>query len=204
MNTFLIIIGILAIIAGIIVPIILKSIEENRRYREPGYGRHVTRDEQPVAMTKKSILSIWSFLIIIGIFMLILGNSFEIIPTGYTGVRTTFGQIDEQTVPQGFVWKIPFVQDIHRVNNKQQDARFNSEVWGETAAETKRIAAEAEAEATLIDANAEAEANAKIRDSLSDAILKFKFYEIWDGKLPSVMGSDAVIADITGGETILP
>ena len=36
MNTFLIIIGILAIIAGIIVPIILKSIEENRRYREPG------------------------------------------------------------------------------------------------------------------------------------------------------------------------
>ena len=136
MNVFLIIIGIIAIIAGIAVPIVQKSIEENRRSRR-SYGSYGTSDNEPnVAMQKKSNNNIWILLTIAGMLLLILGNSFEIIPTGNTGVRTTFGQIDEQTVPQGFVWKIPFVQDIHTVNNKQQDARFSSEVWGETTNKT--------------------------------------------------------------------
>lgn len=58
------------------------------------------------------------------------------LPTGYTGVRTTFGQISQETVPNGFVWKIPFVQSIEKVNNKQQDVRFKAEVWGEATDKT--------------------------------------------------------------------
>ena len=65
--------------------------------------------------------------------LLILFNSFAIIPTGYTGVRTTFGQVTQETVPTGFTMKIPFVQQIIRVNNKQQDLSVaNTQVWGET------------------------------------------------------------------------
>lgn len=136
MNVFLIIIGIIAIIAGIVMPIVKKTIEENRRSRR-SYGTYGHSDNESEAhMQKKPSNRIWTLLTIAGMLMLILGNSFEIIPTGNTGVRTTFGQIDEQTVPQGFVWKIPFVQDIHTVNNKQQDARFSSEVWGETTNKT--------------------------------------------------------------------
>lgn len=50
--------------------------------------------------------------------------SFVIIPSGYTGVKTTFGQIAEETLPNGFNWKTPFIESIEIVNNKQQDAGF--------------------------------------------------------------------------------
>lgn len=73
---------------------------------------------------------------VIAVFLLItVLNCFTIIPTGYTGVRTTFGQIDGETVPQGFNLKIPYVQTIQKVNNKQQDIKFATEsrLWGETS-----------------------------------------------------------------------
>lgn len=62
--------------------------------------------------------------------------SFVIIPTGYTGVRTTFGQIDSVTVRNGFNWKIPFIQSIQKVNNKQQDMECKDQVWSETRERT--------------------------------------------------------------------
>lgn len=63
-------------------------------------------------------------------------SSYTIIGTGYTGVRTTFGQIDESVVLNGFAWKVPFVQSIHKVNNKQQEITFKDQVWGETSERT--------------------------------------------------------------------
>lgn len=64
----------------------------------------------------------------------------------------------------------------------------------EAEAETKRIAAEVEAEAILTRANAEAEANRKLAESLTEAIIKNKTIEKWDGGLPKVTGdSDPII-----------
>lgn len=74
--------------------------------------------------------------LVVGIAVLLTGTSFKIIPTGYTGVRTTFGQIDGATVQNGFNLKIPFVQSIELVNNKQQDVTFNDRVWSETSEQT--------------------------------------------------------------------
>ena len=65
-----------------------------------------------------------------------LFNSFTIVPTGYTGVRTTFGQIDSNVVSPGFAFKIPYVQSIQKVNNKQQDVSFKSKIWSETSERT--------------------------------------------------------------------
>ena len=267
--------------------------------------------------------------IIIGVAVFVVGCCFTIVPTGYTGVRTTFGQVSKNIVPQGFNLKVPFVQAIELVNNKQQDTKIVAQVWGESsekipvyateitvtfqvesgrsawifsnvtdtkdlitqslvssaiksamvelpasevtvrskieplvkeelaesidekygsdtisvlkvvidqmdfeesynnaisdksiamqrqaqqeienntaiakAEADKKVAianAEAEAEATRIAAEAEAAANKLIAESLTDEILKSKFYEKWDGKLPSVMGDNAVISNI--GET---
>ena len=67
---------------------------------------------------------------------LLAASSFTIIPTGYTGVRTTFGQIDKTTLQNGFNWKIPFIQSIELVNNKQQDIDYNGQIWSETADRT--------------------------------------------------------------------
>lgn len=267
--------------------------------------------------------------IIIGVAVFVVGCCFTIVPTGYTGVRTTFGRVSKNIVPQGFNLKVPFVQTIELVNNKQQDTKIVAQVWGESsekipvyateitvtfqvesgrsawifsnvtdtkdlitqslvssaiksamvelpasevtvrskieplvkeelaesidekygsdtisvlkvvidqmdfeesynnaisdksiamqrqaqqeienntaiakAEADKKVAianAEAEAEATRIAAEAEAAANKLIAESLTDEILKSKFYEKWDGKLPSVMGDNAVISNI--GET---
>ena len=267
--------------------------------------------------------------IIIGVAVFVVGCCFTIVPTGYTGVRTTFGQVSKNIVPQGFNLKVPFVQTIELVNNKQQDTKIVAQVWGESsekipvyateitvtfqvesgrsawifsnvtdtkdlitqslvssaiksamvelpasevtvrskieplvkeelaesidekygsdtisvlkvvidqmdfeesynnaisdksiamqrqaqqeienntaiakAEADKKVAianAEAEAEATRIAAEGEAAANKLIAESLTDEILKSKFYEKWDGKLPSVMGDNAVISNI--GET---
>ena len=84
----------------------------------------------------KSVVNRGKLFILLGIAVLVFSTSFKIIPTGYTGVRTTFGQISSETVPNGFNWKIPFVQSIQKVNNKQQDIVFEDKVWSETSART--------------------------------------------------------------------
>ena len=264
---------------------------------------------------------------ILGGVLIVFAASFTLMPTGYCGVRTTFGQISEKTVSQGFNFKVPIVQQIKKVNCKQQDVSIDEKIWGETKEKTpvyaskvvvsyqvakdsaawmfsnvddtenlisaslvssavkssmvelsanevtnrakiepivkenliksinekfgnnrvivkkvivnqmdfeddynkaisqKSIAqqtqakqkienetaiakaeadkkvevtkAEAKAETTKIAAQAEAEANKKLKESLNSDILKSKFYEKWDGKLPSAMGSDTVISNIT-------
>ncbi|MEE0969465.1 MAG: prohibitin family protein [Clostridia bacterium] len=65
------------------------------------------------------------------------------------------------------------------------------------AAEAEIEIAKAEAEALKIAAQAEAEANKILTESLTEKVLQSKFYEVWDGKLPTVMGDNAVIADIS-------
>lgn len=71
----------------------------------------------------------------------------------------------------------------------------------ETEKQTAITNAEAEAETTRIKAEAEADANNKIKASLNEDIIRSKFYEKWDGKLPQAMGSDSVITSIDGGSS---
>ena len=304
MNVFIVILGICLLLVGIIVPIV--------SYHNSG---------------KMKASGIYGLLICLGVVFFVFGFSYKIIPTGYSGVRTTFGQISQQTVKQGFNFKIPFVQSIHKVNNKMQDVTLKEKIWGETKEKTpvyaeniiityqlstkktvwiytnvtntddlltssivssalksamvefevndvtnrskieplakekltkslnekygegtvivhkvvinnmdfedsyneaiaaksiakqtqekqlienetaiakaeadKKVAitnAEAKAESTRIAAEAEADANKKISESLTDGVLKNKFYDTWDGKLPEAMGSDTVITNIS-------
>lgn len=66
----------------------------------------------------------------------------------------------------------------------------------ETEKQTAITNAEAEAETMRIKAEAEADANNIIKKSLSEEVIRAKFYEKWDGKLPQAMGSDSVITNI--------
>ena len=70
--------------------------------------------------------------------IILICSCITIIPTGYTGVRTTFGQIDEAVVPNGPNFKIPIVQKIQRVNNKLQDTKTpeDYQIWSETKERT--------------------------------------------------------------------
>lgn len=111
MNVVLIVIGIIAIVGGFV------SFCTVRNYKEKSV---------------KKILIIP----LIGLLLFTFGLSFAIVPTGYTGVRTTFGQISEEVVPHGFNMKVPFAQSIILVNNKQQDITLDAQVWGESIEKT--------------------------------------------------------------------
>ena len=78
--------------------------------------------------TGKLVLGI----IVAVIIVIVLFSSIAIIPTGYTGVRVTFGQVGDAVVPNGFNLKVPFVQSIIQVNNKQQDITFTNVISAET------------------------------------------------------------------------
>lgn len=54
--------------------------------------------------------------------------------------------------------------------------------------------AEAEAQKTSIAADAQAEANRKIAESLSDPLIEYQKIQKWDGKLPTVSGSNALVS----------
>lgn len=113
MNIVLLVIGVVAAILGIIIRVLTKDTNYEKD------GKHYAHP-----------------MIIGGLILLVFSQSFAIIPTGYTGVRITFGQIDNRTVQNGFNWKIPFVQSINQVNNKQQDISYTGQVWSETAERT--------------------------------------------------------------------
>ena len=114
MNTFLNAVGILLLLAGIALPLVLTAL---RREYEDQKAKKVR----------------WPYLLAaLGLVLFIFGNSFAIVPTGYTGVRTTFGMIDQESCMPGYNAKTPFVQHITLVNNKQQDKHFHDRVWSET------------------------------------------------------------------------
>ena len=110
MNTLIIIFGTGCLLAGIIPIIVSNKIGKN--------------------------LSVTPILIVIGAACIILGNSFIIVPTGYTGVRTSFGQVNNAVAAKGLHWKIPFIEKIVLVNNKQRDTTIDTKIWGETKEKT--------------------------------------------------------------------
>lgn len=114
MDTIILILGILIFIGGI-------ALFSFNKYREWEGGTAIGGNKHFVA------------LLALGILLVIGSFSFTIIPTGYTGVRSMFGQIDSSTIQSGFNWKIPFAQTIATVNNKQQDIKFDDDkIWSET------------------------------------------------------------------------
>ncbi len=110
MNIVILILGIVLVILGVALKIVDSATDNEKR-------------------------RVWISLV--GVAVIIISQSFTIIPTGFTGVRSTFGQIDKNVVSNGFNIKIPFVQSIEQVNNKQQDIVFkDSKVWSETSSRT--------------------------------------------------------------------
>ena len=95
------------------------------------YFKVVIDEPMTIQQTKISII-----IVILGIVINILGLSFIFVPTGYTGIKITCGQVSEDVMPSGLIFMIPFVQTIKLINNKQQDEEIKTQVWGETSEKT--------------------------------------------------------------------
>lgn len=116
MNTLIILLGLLLAV----VSVVFLSLSKLRVAR--GERQKVNRG--------------YIILVALGVAVVMVGNCFTIVPTGYTGVRTTFGLIDQESCKPGFNIVTPFVQTISLVNNKQQDLRFEERIWSETQEQT--------------------------------------------------------------------
>jgi GTP pyrophosphokinase len=68
-------------------------------------------------------------------------------------------------------------------------ATARTEITAEIDADVKVVADELAG----VKATAEAEANKHLASSITQQLIDYKYYETWDGKLPSVMGTDTII-----------
>lgn len=141
----------------------------------------------------------------------------ERIPAGYVGVVYNMnGGVDGEVLQQGWHLvsptkkvttdaetsaaiqkKVNAQQELELANIEAQTAKVQAEKDKEVAqiaAEKAIIEAEAKAEATRIAAEAEADANAQIAASLTPELIDKIMYEKWNGELPTVSGSNAIVS----------
>lgn len=70
------------------------------------------------------------------------------------------------------------------------------QVNAEAEANAKKVAADAAAYEIQVRADAEAAANEKLSKSLSELLIKYMYYQTWNGELPDVTGSDTIITQM--------
>ena len=87
----------------------------------------------------------WKKLIIIGaaaIFVLvILLNSFTVVQAGHTGVVVTMGSVNEGVLQEGIHFKIPFVQNVVKIDNRIQKLEVNTEAFSKDLQSVKTVLA---------------------------------------------------------------
>ena len=93
--------------------------------------------------------------------------------------------------------KVTAQQELELANIEAQTAMVNANKEKEVAqvaAEKAVVEANAEAEVIRIAAEAEAEANRQIAASLTPELIEKIKYEQWDGKMPTVSGTGAIVS----------
>lgn len=120
MNLFVGILGMLVIAAAVLLGGI--KFVENDKLKKKLEKKKITEEEYRRS-SKRYVGNVAG--VICGVSLVVFSFSFVIIPTGYSGVKTTFGQVSQNTMPNGFNFKLPFVQKVEKVNNKQQDIIFS-------------------------------------------------------------------------------
>ena len=60
---------------------------------------------------------------LIGAVLFIWGFSIVIVPSGYVGIKTSYGQISGEVLPSGQYFSIPIIYHVDKINCKQQDVK---------------------------------------------------------------------------------
>lgn len=110
-------------------------------------------------------------------------------------VNFTDISVDDETAA-AIQKKVTAQQELELAEIEAKTATIQAEKDREVAkiqAEKNKEVAEIKAEELLISANAEAEANRIVSESLTDQLIEQQTIEKWNGKLPTVMGSDSTI-----------
>ena len=98
-----------------------------------------------VSATGEFAKSKWKKLIIIGaaamFVLVILLNSFTVVQAGHTGVVVTMGSVNEGVLQEGIHFKIPFVQNVVKIDNRIQKLEVNTEAFSKDLQSVKTVLA---------------------------------------------------------------
>ena len=71
------------------------------------------------------ILGIIIFIVII--ILILLFSSITTVPTGYVGIKTRFGQVQDDMIQEGFNFKAPFIESIVKIDCRTQKYEVQTE-----------------------------------------------------------------------------
>lgn len=80
---------------------------------------NLAKNIQQLMLTRKISMIVGIILAAI----LITCSMLAIVPTGYTGIKTTFGKVENETLPSGINFKLPW-QNIVNMDNREQRSSF--------------------------------------------------------------------------------
>ena len=74
--------------------------------------------------------------VLLSFMLFIWGFSIVIVPSGYVGIKTSYGQISGEALPSGQYFSLPIIYHVDKINCKQQDANYENKIWGESSERT--------------------------------------------------------------------
>lgn len=74
--------------------------------------------------------------VLLSFMLFIWGFSIVIVPSGYVGIKTSYGQISGEVLPSGQYFSLPIIYHVDKINCKQQDANYENKIWGESSERT--------------------------------------------------------------------
>ena len=87
------------------------------------------QNARPVRTPNKKLIKGTALAAVILILALVLyGFCTSVVPTGYTGILTTFGRVADYTLDAGFHFKSPF-QKVTLMDNREQKTSFTTEAF---------------------------------------------------------------------------
>lgn len=78
-------------------------------------------------MESKNIIKIVVICTILLVVIIVVCNCFKSIPTGYVGVKTQFGKVQDTVLHEGLNGKVPFIEKIVLMNCKTQKCEYTME-----------------------------------------------------------------------------
>lgn len=84
-------------------------------------------DEDDVRTYTKWVLPIRVISVALCVLILLL-SVITIVPTGYTGIKTTFGKVENDTLPSGINFKMPW-QNVIAMDNREQRTPFELQAF---------------------------------------------------------------------------
>ena len=76
---------------------------------------------------KSKYIKLGVLAVILLVVLIVLFNSFTTVPTGFVGVKTRFGKVQDSVIQEGLNLKVPFIEKIVKIDCRTQKVEYTME-----------------------------------------------------------------------------